>query len=122
MTDREKLIALFDHFGIKDWKEQEYTVDHLASRGVTVRRWIPVTERVPKKGSYLVCKSGYGGTRYLDVLSFVEDLYRLDEYDFRHYAGQKKAGFVYYDSEYGYCEVDSVTHWMPLPDPPKEGE
>ena len=25
-----------------------------------------------------------------------------------------------YDSEYGHVSDDSVTHWMPLPEPPKE--
>lgn len=143
MTDREKLIELIDmaedvaeeHCWTEDscktcgkkTKDGDkcctgMMADILIANGVTVQRWIPVTERLPEGGSYLVCKSGYGGTRYLDVLSFVEDLYRLDEYDFHHYKGQKKAGFVYYDSEYGYYEVDSVTHWMPLPEMPKEGE
>ena len=35
---------------------------------------------------------------------------------------KNKKKFEYYDSEcYGY-KIDDVTHWMPLPEPPKESD
>lgn len=102
MTDREKLIALFDHFGIKNWKEQEYMVDHLIANGVTIQEWIPVTERFPEP--------------FVSVLA--------------HMPGEKPfptvhEGFISNDgiwqSEMFRREPGEVTHWQPMPQPP-EGE
>ena len=77
--------------------------------------WIPVKERLPEeKCKCLVYKKH---TRLSALVSFTNDLESIDNYDFQ---GQKRWGFFYYDSEYGYCESLGVTHWMPLPEPPKE--
>ena len=59
------------------------------------RRWIPVTERLPEHGWYLA----YGPTIKMEVLHF-------------HSAGEVWSSEWYYNIE--------VTHWMPLPEPPKE--
>ena len=78
-------------------------------------KWIPVKERLPEeKCKCLVYKKHIGLSA---LVSFTNDLESIDEYDFQ---GQKRWGFFYYDSEYGYCESLGVTHWMPLPEPPKE--
>lgn len=81
--------------------------------------WISVKERLPKKnGEYLCYRDRYYGNP-IEICSFATNLYEVDEYDFED---EKRAGWYYYDSEYGYCETSSVTHWMPLPDAPqKEG-
>lgn len=78
--------------------------------------WIPVTERLPEKdGDYLVFKrSHFGG--WCRVASFAKDGAEVDEYDL----GGCENVWYDYDSEYGYISFDSVTHWMPLPEPPKE--
>lgn len=81
-------------------------------------QWIPCSERLPEEdGEYLVLyhtRSAYKPYVY-DVISFANDLYKIDEYDFYDEKGQK--GWFYYDREYGYCEDDSVIAWMPLPEP-----
>ena len=78
-------------------------------------KWISVAERLPEeKCKCLVYKKHTGLSA---LVSFTNDLESIDEYDFQ---GQKRWGFFYYDSEYGYCESLGVTHWMPLPKPPKE--
>ena len=84
--------------------------------GVTVQKWIPVTERLPEKdGEYLVFeKSGYG-TR-TRTLRFAKDGRKVDKYDFHR---EWKNVWFYYDSEWGHITIDTVTHWMPLPEPPK---
>lgn len=64
-------------------------------------RWIPVTERLPEQGKrYLVIRYDYvTKTAFIDILWH-------DAHDLwwnRLYKGQY-----------------NVTHWMPLPEPPKE--
>lgn len=81
--------------------------------------WIPVSERLPDTdGSYLVHKKLLGST-WCDVLSFAKDGRKVDEYDFHT---KWKNVWYSYDSEWGHITTDSVTHWMPLPEPPKEAE
>lgn len=84
-------------------------------------QWIPCSERLPEEdGEYLVIyytHSKYKPYAY-DVLSFANDLYQIDEYDFPNKKGQN--GWFYCDVEYGYCEDDGVFAWMPLPEPYRE--
>ena len=82
-------------------------------------RWIPVTERLPDEGRYLALTtpSVNGGEPYARILRFSENLESVDRYDFE---GINRSGWYYYDDEFGQIEVVTVTHWMPLPQPPKE--
>ena len=116
--------------------------DHLISNGVTIQeechwateqaykngyekgkqdawKWIPVTERLPKKdGDYLVVKQLLGGriVRIVRISGFAKNGKKISEYDFQY---RWKNVWYDYDSEYGYFISDSVTHWMPLPEAPK---
>lgn len=85
-------------------------------------KWIPCEERPPEEdGEYLVLyytRSKFKPYVY-DVMSFANDLYKIDEYDFSDKKGQK--GWFYHDSEYGFCEDNDVYAWMPLPEPYKGG-
>ena len=79
-------------------------------------KWIPVTERLPDMdGKYLVFEQGVFGTN-TRALSFATDGRKVDEYDFH---SEWKNVWYYYDSEWGHITIDRVTHWMPLPEPPK---
>ena len=79
-------------------------------------KWIPVTERVPDKdGDYLVIKD-LSGDPYTDILGFAVDGDKICRFDL---SGEKNCFYYYYDGEY--ISTDNVTHWMPLPQPPKEG-
>ena len=71
--------------------------DHLIANGVTVQKWIPVTERLPEE--------------YTTVLVCGEDGVEPG----RFYG---KSGFWTYD-QYEQDPIFAVTHWMPLPEPPK---
>ena len=83
--------------------------------------WIPCQERLPEEdGEYLVLyyiRSRYKPYIY-DVMSFANDLYKIDKYDFPDKKGQK--GWFYCDPEYGLCEYNNVYAWMPLPEPYRE--
>lgn len=81
-------------------------------------KWISVSDKLPDEDcKCLVYKSAIA--QGIITASFTHNLESIDEYDF---SGEKRAGFFYYDSEYGYCEMLHITHWMPLPEPPKDGE
>ena len=76
--------------------ERVFFADHLIANGVTVNEWISVEERLPEKNSaVIVC------TRTENVF---QALYRYDGWDLLEAIAAK------------------ITHWMPLPQPPKEVE
>ena len=121
-TMREKLIELLkDTRGNAAWHRWGYeeAADHLIANGVTIQRWIPVSERLPDAdGNYIVFEPGYI-VPAIRVLSFAKDGRKVDKYDFDR---EWKNVWYRYDSEWGHITIDDVTHWMPLPQPPKEGE
>ena len=82
----------------------EDVADHLIRNGVTVQEWIPVTDRLPEEGEYVLCVLkgfNYGGK--IQVCKFVP----ADKFKDKPYFEHFRNGFP------------SVTHWMPLPHPPK---
>ena len=65
------------------------------------RRWIPVTERLPENGGYVVCIAKRNPfSRFMLMVARIE-----------------KNGWVNPITEQ---YISEVTHWMPLPEPPKE--
>lgn len=87
--------------------------------GVTVQKWIPVSEPPKKDGRYLVAKKIFNKIVWQEVLSFAKDGRKVDKYDFHR--GWKNVWYRY-DGEWGYLTIDNVTHWMPLPEPPTTNE
>ena len=114
MTDRGKLIELLGD-GLGDYYDycddlresgvgvcecrEEYLADHLLANGVTVQNWIPVTERLPEDGCDVWAYQNRGTES-----RFVPAVY---------------ASGVWFDCCFN-CEADHITHWMPLPEAPKE--
>lgn len=92
-------------------------VQNLIANGITIQKWIPVTERLPEKdGKYLLFEQRKQGA-YIDTIYFAKDARKIDRYDFKD---NWKNVWYDYDNEWGYYTVDTFTHWMPLPEPPKE--
>lgn len=69
--------------------------DHLLANGVTIQKWIPVTERLPETGKRIIVCRG-------------------DKVEQGIYLGVNGWWKVYG------ANTKAVTHWMPLPEPPKE--
>lgn len=112
---RDKLIELIDgqqdhgeysryeddegNYLIDFWVSNEELADHLIASGVTIQRWIPVGERLPEDcETVLVYAVGYMELGWYDTDN---GEWRSDEYTW---------------------DADEVTHWLPLPQTPKEVE
>lgn len=79
-----------------------FMANDLISHGVTVQEWIPVTERMPENlGLYLVIE-----THWLDG-SPVRKIAKWNTIDW--FTADIKSKEI----------TERVTHWMPLPQPPK---
>ena len=78
--------------------------DHLIANGVTVQEWISVTDRLPEKDGLYLCNYHFGKNRDM-TFTRVLDYYATDKIPhFQHTLGDTTM---------------KVTHWMPLPEPPK---
>ena len=109
MDVREKLVELLykadrecnnkqcetcKHQSKKFFCKIHFYIDHLIANGVTVQKWIPVSERLPEKGgSYLVFSSK-------SKTVFTAHYWLGDRWSNR-------------------ANGQFITHWMPLPEPPK---
>jgi hypothetical protein len=100
MTVKEELIKILGDMPGIAWSPsaRETIADHLLANGVTVQKWIPISERLPEPTNLVVALTA-GGDRIIA---------RLDKYGWLRYGG--------YETE----RLRPITHWMPLPDPPKE--
>ena len=100
-----KEIVAIQECGFGDPRPTYETVaSYLISHGVTVQEWISVKDRLPEPETNVIAFVG----DYIDILSY--------KYDRRG-----NLAFMYMDdSGWWYERIrPSVTHWMPLPQPPK---
>lgn len=138
MTDREKLIELIgemqlhgyvekhDADGVWCWRpSNELLATHLLANGVRLEtkqatsdkasEWISVEDKLPESGRYLVFQKSVISSGHCAFATFTQCYSGL--------LGDPMNGkqlWYKYDGEYGDYEVTNVTHWMPLPEAPKE--
>ena len=78
----------------------EYLADHLIANGVTVQEWVSVYDELPEVGGYVVCIAKRNPfSMFMPMVARIE-----------------KNGWVNPITEQ---YISEVTHWMPLPNPPK---
>ena len=108
MDAREKLIdilkqAPFEGKVLDEWWWEEkikIIADHLIANGVTVQEWISVKDRLPGKN--------------VNCIVHYKHAYCNND-------GYWAIGSCFYDGEkFQIGLAYKVTHWMPLPEPPKE--
>lgn len=75
-------------------------IEHLEAK---VPKWISVKEQLPDSGRNILTVNGHGVIRVMALWGYAGEKWKWIE--------DKK--FKYYND---------ITHWMPLPEPPKEGE
>ena len=103
MDVREKLIEIlrkpiFPHESVDP---TEAVADYLLDSGVTVQEWVSVNDRLPEAGGYVVCIAKRNPfSRFMPMVARIV-----------------KNGWVNPITEQ---YISEVTHWMPLPEPPKE--
>ena len=99
MDVREKLIDLLMGHSIDTQQDVEYVADHLISNGVTVQEWISVEDRLPEEKVNCI-------VHYRHAYCDDDDYWAI--------------GICFYDGEkFQINPAYKVTHWMPMPNPPK---
>lgn len=68
--------------------------------------WISVKDRLPNEEEIFLVYNGKSNDSYIEL-----GFWNLD-----------KKRFEYYDNEDYGLEMYDITHWMPLPKPPKESD
>ena len=97
MDVREKLVELLDNAIIDSddnygFPNTNQVADHLISNGVTVREWVSVDDRLPDKPMKCLVYTKRGDCGGYEI--------------------------TYYNQGF-YLQYSNVTHWMPMPQPPK---
>ena len=115
MDVRKKLVELLDIIIQPGQKTLGDIADHLISHGVTVQEWISVDDRLPEdSGCYLVVyRDKYNGS-----ISIAFDMYvkcNVGEWWESEFACDITKQFLRATR----LQEQEVTHWMPLPQPPK---
>ena len=103
MDVREKLVELLTkYFGVDPAYygiEAAHLADHLISHGVTVQKWISVDDRLPDEK--------------VNCIVHYKHAYCNND-------GYWAIGMCFYDGEKFRIDLAyKVTHWMPIPQPPK---
>ena len=99
MDVMEKLVELIESARYCGSNTSEEIADNLLENGVTVQEWISVKDRLPKNWTDVLVLSRFG---------FLETAV---------YTGTPGKWRIGWNGDM--LEADSITHWMPLQEPPK---
>ena len=103
MDVREKLVELLDIIIQPGQKTLGDIADHLIANGVTVQEWISVDDRLPEPKHEFDARNWY-------LVALSNGVVKELAYEFHNHS---VFGYGWRETAY------PVTHWMPLPQPPK---
>ena len=83
----------------------------ICSVQINMFKWNKTSEAKPTKEKQYLCCSIYTNRPHFKVLSWSNNLYEVDNYDFCDCKGE--SGFYAYDSEYGYYKND-CDYWQEI--------
>ena len=114
MDVREKLVDLLGNIYLPimagpdvigeyriPYKLKEEIADHLIANGVTVQEWISVKDKLPDY--------------FTSVLVWCPG----NKCIYAAYRNARQEWYTFDDTIAGHVVVNMVTHWMPMPQPPK---
>ena len=123
MDVREKLVELLKSVlpnfrnNMAYWGEKPIYefADCLLANGVTVQEWISVEDRLPEDSGYylVVYRNKYNGIVSIDFDMYVKC--NIGEWWGSEFACDITKQFLWATR----LQEQEVTHWMPLPEPPK---
>lgn len=99
----DRAIEILDpeHWEIYDGVDEVNEACRMGMEALERTRWIPCSERMPEAGGYVVCIAKRNPfSRFMPIVARIE-----------------KNGLVNPITEQ---YISEITHWMPLPQPPKE--
>ena len=100
MDVREKMVDLIESARYWGSNTSEEIAGTLLDNGVTVQEWISVEDRLPEAGGYVVCIAKRNPfSRFMPMVARIE-----------------RNGWANPVTEQ---YISEVSHWMPLPQPPK---
>lgn len=104
MDIREKLVELMIEAKKADTEDapfSEFLADFMIAHGVTIQQWIPVSERLPSDERDVLVYYGFGDLRFMHMATLSYYCFDPNPHWQHEGTGMK------------------ITHWMPLPTPPK---
>lgn len=109
MVELQLQADIADNISENGTQHREFIADLMIANGVTVQEWISASEP-PKKITnkvIVLCKNGYRGFGHYEDYKGKQTWYNLE------------SGKPFTDWDLEDCESYEVTHWQPLPQPPK---
>ena len=140
MDVKEKLIDLLMGHSIDTQQDVEYVADHLISNGVTVQENVEISDELLKQlknAPITICKEAPSIELVQEWISVKDRLPDNKEHDWVLAQVVEDNGYMHipkvmeyrqsrndwFEETYGWLSehngLFSVTHWMPLPEPPK---
>ena len=111
MEVREKLVELLDIIIKPGQKTLGDIADYLIANGVTVQEWVSVDDKLPENGQEVFVAYVFPFQNSLISKHFYSaSIYHIDD-------GNGLVNRPHFENE-GFHGM-RVTHWMPIPQPPK---